>query len=73
MTKSELIYYKKTLEDLNGKREYNDYELLKKDLLVEFGIRITTDNIRSLLNDLLEIETLEEEEEDLRLIYNNAV
>lgn len=71
MTRSEFRAYIRILEDLNGKKPYTDYELLKKDLLIEFGIRITLSEIRELLDELLDIPSLEEEVEDLQIMYKN--
>lgn len=71
MTRSELRAYIKILEDLNGKKPYLDYQLLKEDLLIEFGVRITVDKIRELLNELLDIPLLEDEVEDLQIMYKN--
>ncbi len=59
--------YVNILEDLNGKKKYNNYDSLIMDLLVEFGIKID----RQILNELYE-PTLEEDIEDRRIIYNNV-
>jgi len=64
-TLSELQFYVNLLEDINGKKKYTNYDTLEKDLLIEFGIRTT----RQELNELFE-PTLEEHELDLKLIYN---
>jgi len=64
-TLSELQFYVNLLEDINGKKKYTNYDTLEKDLLIEFGIRTT----RQELNELFE-PTLEEQELDLKLIYN---
>jgi len=72
MTKSELVFYKNILEDLNGKREYENYQKLKDDLLIEFKIRVSIEKIKELLNELLEQPTLEEEVEDLQILYSNV-
>ena len=72
MTKSELTFYIRMLEDLNGKKAYSDYGKLKNDLLVEFSIKTTIEDIKNLLNELFEQPTLEEEMEDLKMIYNHT-
>jgi len=72
MTKKEILFYIKILEDLNGRREYTDYAKLRMDLLVEFQIKATIDEIKNVLHKQLEQQTLEEEVEDLKMIYNNV-
>lgn len=62
-----LQFYINLLEDLNDKKKYLNYDSLIKDLLVEFGIKIN----RSQLNEIYE-PTLEENEEDLKIIYRNV-
>lgn len=72
MTKSELKFYIGILEDLNGKKAYNNYEKLRNDLLIEFGIKTTIENIKNALYELLEQPTLEEEINDLAMIYSHT-
>lgn len=61
---SELQFYVNILEDHHGKKKYTDYELLRKDLLTEFGVKIT----RQQINELFEPNIIEEQL-DLKLIY----
>lgn len=63
---SELQFYVNLLEDINGKKKYNNYDSLKEDLLIEFGIKTT----RQELNELYE-PNLTEAKLDLKLIYGN--
>lgn len=63
---SELQLYINLLEDLNEKK-YSDYELLRRDLLIEFGVKVD----RQQLNVLFE-PTIEESERDLKLMWNNV-
>lgn len=73
MTQPELIFYINLLEDLNnGKKPYVNYETLRKDLLVEFGVKTTIENIRKLFKETLSEPTIEDEQEDLKIIYNNV-
>ena len=72
MSKSEFLMYVSLLEDLNGKKEYLDYELLKKDLLVEFGIKVTIENIRSFFDELLKEPSVKDDLIDLEIMYNNV-
>ncbi len=64
---NELQHYISILEDWNGKRKYNNYDSLIKDLLVNFGIKIE----RNIINQLNE-PTLDEEILDKELIYRNV-
>lgn len=63
----ELQHCIKLLEDLNGKRQYTNYDSLIKDLLVNFGIKVD----RKVINQLNE-PTLEEEILDKKLMYRNV-
>lgn len=72
MTRTELVFYAGILEDLNGKKSYSDYEILRKDLLIEFKIKTTIEELRSAFNEQLEQPTLEEEVEDLKMMYQNV-
>ena len=69
MTSSELSHYIKILEDLNDKEVYSNLELLKKDLLIEFGVKVTIDELRRLINEQLAVSTLEDEIEDIEIMY----
>ena len=64
---SELQFYVNLLEDMHGKRKYSNYELLEKDLLIEFGVKTS----RTQLNQLFE-PTIEEDEKDLIIQINNV-
>lgn len=64
---SELQYYVNLLEDYHEKK-YTNYELLEKDLLIEFGVRTS----RQELNELFE-PTIEEEIEDISILYRNIM
>lgn len=71
MTKSEYIFYKKILEDLN-EEGYANNEKLRMDLLIEFSIRTTVDELKQIQTELLEQPTLENEVEDLEMMYKNV-
>ncbi|TXG84982.1 MAG: hypothetical protein E6R13_02435 [Spirochaetes bacterium] len=64
---SELQLYVNLLEDLNGKKKYTNYELLKKDLLIEFSVNVTIEQIR-----LLYEPTVEEEIRDREILLRNV-
>ena len=64
---SELQAYVNILEDYHEKK-YSNYELLKKDLLIEFGIKVTIDSIRKLYEP-----TIEEDALDKQILYNNIM
>lgn len=64
---SELQLYVNLLEDLNGKKKYTNYELLKKDLLIEFSVNVTIKQIR-----LLYEPTVEEEIRDREILLRNV-
>lgn len=64
---SELQFYVNLLEDYHEKK-YINYELLRKDLLVEFGVRITIKEIHQLYEP-----TIEEEVEDISILYRNIM
>ena len=64
---SELQAYVFLLEDLNEK-VYTDYEKLRKDLLIEFGVKVTIDEIRKLYEP-----TIEEDILDRTILYNNIM
>ena len=64
---SELQLYVNLLEDLHEKN-YTNYELLKRDLLIEFGVRVTMEEIRELYEP-----TVEEEVLDRQILYNNIM
>jgi len=64
---SELQYYVNLLEDYHEKK-YTDYELLKKDLLIEFGVRITIQEIHQMYEP-----TIEEDVEDMSILYRNIM
>ncbi len=64
---SELQFYVNLLEDYHEKK-YTNYELLRKDLLIEFGVRITIEEIHQLYEP-----TIEEEVEDISILYRNIM
>lgn len=64
---SELQLYVNLLEDLNGKKKYTNYELLKKDLLIEFSVSVTIEKLR-----LLYEPTVEEEIRDREILLRNV-
>lgn len=64
---SELQFYINILEDLNDKQNYSNYDSLCKDLLVNFGIRITKKEYLQLLEP-----TAEELAKDLEIMYRNV-
>jgi hypothetical protein len=64
---SELQLYVNLLEDLHSKKKYTDYELLRKDLLIEFGIKVTIEDIRRLYEP-----TVEEEIRDREILLRNV-
>ena len=64
---SELQFYVNLLEDFNDKKKYTDYNLLQKDLLIEFGIKTT----RSELVELFE-PTVEEMVKDIQIQLMNV-
>lgn len=64
---SELQLYVNLLEDLNGKKKYTNYELLRRDLLIEFSVNVTIENIRLLFEP-----TVEEEIRDREILLRNV-
>lgn len=64
---SELQLYVNLLEDLHGKKKYTNYELLKKDLLIEFSVSVTIEEIRLLFEP-----TVEEEIRDREILLRNV-
>jgi len=58
---SELQAYVNILEDLHGKKKYTNYELLRKDLLIEFRLKIPIEQIRELFEPTVEEEILDRE------------
>lgn len=66
ITLSELQFYVNLLEDYNEKK-YSDYELLRRDLLIEFSIKVD----RQQLNELFE-PTITESEEDIKQMWKNV-
>ncbi len=60
----ELQLYVKLLESQN-KLKYKDFETLIKDLKYEFNINVTEEQLNNLYSS-----TIEEEAEDLRMIYD---
>lgn len=62
--KDELQLYVSLLESQN-KLKYKDFEKLIKDLKYEFNINITIEQLNNLYSS-----TIEEEAEDLRMIYD---
>lgn len=64
---SDLQYYMNILEDLNRTMEKKSYSSLVKDLLVNFGIKITVQE----LNELYE-PSIDELEKDLEIQMRNV-
>jgi uncharacterized protein YpuA (DUF1002 family) len=62
--KDELQLYVSLLESQN-RLKYKDFEKLIKDLKYEFNINITIEQLNNLYSS-----TIEEEAEDLRMIYD---
>ena len=67
---SELKAYVNILEDFHEKK-YKDYELLRKDLLIEFGVRTSINHIRKLYD--MQEPSAEDHAIDMQILYNNVM
>lgn len=64
---SELQYYVNLLEDYH-ERKYTNYELLRRDLLIEFGVKVSREEIQQMYEP-----TIDEEVEDMSILYRNVI